>query len=228
MKIQHSILGEFQLEISLNNIVAIIDNSRIVCSLYKIEKRTALKFYVDKLIRGKKTGGIVISESEYEAIKLEQKELDNLEKTQKYNEFLLKEKVCYHTSYNFFTPKGIEYSEAACDIVKKNLDNDIIIKKEHDIGDYSISYTYEITGQKLLEMLEIAEHEVNDKKLAKDKIENDKKAEIYLLAKKTGEKQLLYKWSESCNDKNEECDIDNLYQYVMPDGTLKIERHHTW
>ena len=51
---------------------------------------------------------------------------------------------------------------------------------------------------------------------------------IYEKAKETGIKQLLYKYSDDCNDDNEECDLDMVYEYAMPDGTMNVERQHTW
>jgi hypothetical protein len=47
-------------------------------------------------------------------------------------------------------------------------------------------------------------------------------------AKTTGEPQLVCSWSEDCDDPNEDCSCDNCYEYAMPDGTFKTERHHTW
>ena len=51
---------------------------------------------------------------------------------------------------------------------------------------------------------------------------------IFEKAKATGEKQLLNKWCEYCNDKNEDCNIDTIHAYAMPDGSVKTERCHTW
>lgn len=67
------------------------------------------------------------------------------------------------------------------------------------------------------------------KKNQEFKIKKDKeKAAIFEKARLTNEKQLLSKWSEECNDENEDCDIDNCYMYAMPDGSTKIERIHTY
>jgi len=51
---------------------------------------------------------------------------------------------------------------------------------------------------------------------------------IYAEAKATGIKQLLYKYSDDCDDDNEDCSLDMVYEYAMPDGTTKTERQHTW
>jgi len=47
-------------------------------------------------------------------------------------------------------------------------------------------------------------------------------------ARKTGKPVLLQKWSEPCNDPREECSLDIVRQYAMPDGSVKVERNHTW
>lgn len=47
-------------------------------------------------------------------------------------------------------------------------------------------------------------------------------------AKTTGKPVVLRTWSEDCNDPREECDIDTVTEYAMPDGSTKIDRRHTW
>lgn len=102
---------------------------------------------------------------------------------------------------------------------------------EYDLGDYSITYEYEMPLGTLLEKIE------EIKKLYEEKIEKDnvKKAEheakikaIQDVAKEKGEKQEVHRWSEPCNDKKEECNVDICVEYAMPDGTFKVERYHTW
>ncbi len=59
----------------------------------------------------------------------------------------------------------------------------------------------------------------------------EKKAERqakFAEARRTGKPVELRRWSEPCPDPNESCDIDNVFEYAMPDGTIKVERHHTW
>ena len=55
-----------------------------------------------------------------------------------------------------------------------------------------------------------------------------KRQAIFDEAKRTGQKQLLLQYSDNCNDPNEDCDVDICYEYAMPNGTIKTERHHTW
>ena len=47
-------------------------------------------------------------------------------------------------------------------------------------------------------------------------------------ARETGRPVLLQKWSEPCSDPREECSLDIVHQYAMPDGSVKVERNHTW
>jgi len=47
-------------------------------------------------------------------------------------------------------------------------------------------------------------------------------------ARETGRPVLLQKWSEPCSDPREECSLDIVRQYAMPDGSVKTERNHTW
>ena len=56
----------------------------------------------------------------------------------------------------------------------------------------------------------------------------EKENELKELAKTTGTKQLLSSHAEECNNKNEDCSLDWIYEYAMPDGILKTERTHTY
>jgi len=51
---------------------------------------------------------------------------------------------------------------------------------------------------------------------------------LFEIARKTGEKQLINKWLEDCNDPQEECNTDICYEWAMPDGTRQYTRNHTW
>lgn len=47
-------------------------------------------------------------------------------------------------------------------------------------------------------------------------------------AKKTGEKQLLKKYTTRCNDPKKECNIDFVKLYATPSGDIETERTHTY
>lgn len=52
---------------------------------------------------------------------------------------------------------------------------------------------------------------------------------IFLRAKSTGERQFLGQYNELCNDVTEEdCNLDHVYVYVLPNGELEEIRIHTW
>lgn len=51
---------------------------------------------------------------------------------------------------------------------------------------------------------------------------------LFEIARKTGEKQLISKWLENCNDPKEECNTDICCKWAMPDGTITYTRNHTW
>lgn len=72
---------------------------------------------------------------------------------------------------------------------------------------------------------------VISKMLEKERIKQEKeekKKQIFEKAKTTGENQLLYKYSDECNDPEESCDIDDVYIFAMPDGATEEERFHNW
>jgi hypothetical protein len=47
-------------------------------------------------------------------------------------------------------------------------------------------------------------------------------------AKRTGKRVELRSWMDDCNDPREQCSLDHVTEYAMPDGTTKIVRQHTW
>jgi hypothetical protein len=51
---------------------------------------------------------------------------------------------------------------------------------------------------------------------------------LFARAKETGKEQLISQWSEGCNNPKEECNLDIVCKWAMPDGTIKITRDHTW
>lgn len=88
---------------------------------------------------------------------------------------------------------------------------------------------YEIDLDIVLESEEYKEHLLKMGENKKHKQEAElKRLQAFETAKKTGTKQFLSSWSEECNEPEESCDIDNVYLYAMPDGSMKEERNHTW
>ncbi len=65
------------------------------------------------------------------------------------------------------------------------------------------------------------------KKAQKEAVETDRAAK-FAEASETGKPVVLRKWSTDCCDSREECSMDIVTEYAMPDGSTKTESHHTW
>jgi hypothetical protein len=74
-----------------------------------------------------------------------------------------------------------------------------------------------------LTLVEVLEKRINVKKEKEEKLNL-----LFNKAKETGEKQEITHYTTECNNPIEECNIDIVYEYAMPDGTRKIERIHTY
>lgn len=144
--------------------------------------------------------------------------------------------ISFCTSYDFSLGKyakstrGIAIAKLLADgkiaAVVKNLMSDF--QTGCDYGDYSITYDYQISVIKFENIVnETFDKIETERKIKKENKEAERKA-IFDKAKTTGEKQVLSHWSEDCNDPNEECNVDIIYVYAMPDGTTKQTRNHTW
>lgn len=127
-----------------------------------------------------------------------------------------------------------KYFSDAISILKKSklrisdLIKDNYIYKEFD-WDFNESYTITFgTFKKIVaEAQKTIDKEEAEKRRYMEKREKERQ-EKFEEAKRTGEKVLLQKWTEPCNDPKEECSLDAITQYAMPDGTVKTVRHHTW
>jgi len=132
-----------------------------------------------------------------------------------------------------------------------------IVVQFHD-GEYLSAYTAYGIGAKLLEELGLAsyisgwgtrvDNELIDtigklftytqaleyakpaleEKERQQKEKEEKNKEVFNKAHETGERQLLYKYSDDCNDPTEDCSLDMVYIYAMPDGKIETVRQHTW
>ncbi len=77
------------------------------------------------------------------------------------------------------------------------------------------------------EAAEAAEKKAAEEAAQKAAADQKRKAK-FERARETGRPVLLAQWTEPCNDPREECSLDIVQQYVMPDGSVKTERNHTW
>ena len=73
-----------------------------------------------------------------------------------------------------------------------------------------------------------AEEKIEGPKREKAMKEEKRKQEVFAKAKETGEKQELNRWTEGCNDPKEECNLDIVTEWAMPDGSTETTRTHTW
>ncbi|MED5050628.1 hypothetical protein P9850_01925 [Anoxybacillus rupiensis] len=110
---------------------------------------------------------------------------------------------------------------------------EVLNRKADDVdwGDYSITYDYRMIFGELKLLVKAAKEEnekIENEKAKKEAEQKEKLDKLFEEAKRTGEKVEIRRWTTSCNDPNEECDLDTIIEYAMPDGSIKKERYHTW
>ncbi len=69
---------------------------------------------------------------------------------------------------------------------------------------------------------------VLEAKEAKKAAAEAERAEKFEEAKKTGKPVEIRSWTADCNDPHEQCSLDIITEYAMPDGTITTDREHTW
>jgi hypothetical protein len=84
-------------------------------------------------------------------------------------------------------------------------------------------------GQKFtrLQARELAQPAIDAKKFSED-AEKAAHERVFSEAARTGKPVVLDSYSDECNDPREECDLDHVTVYAMPDGSTKESRSHTW
>ena len=75
--------------------------------------------------------------------------------------------------------------------------------------------------------IELSQAREQAKKAAQEIVDAARQAK-FDEARETGKPVLLKTWSEECSDPGEECNLDMVTQYAMPDGTIRTGRQHTW
>lgn len=192
------------------------------------EKLQAVEFNVKRKILGNVIAGVKLEKEHYEYIKSKIEEAEKLKELAEQKEWddLLngnkKIKVYYHDGE--YLSAYIVFGKEAKLLEKLGLARYIEgwgTKVEEEL--------VEAVGEEFT--YEQAKNFVQPKIEAKKEQEAKRKAEIEAKiqeAKETGKPVELRRWVESCNDPKEDCDIDHVVEYVMPDGTTKTERYHTW
>ncbi|WP_374723589.1 hypothetical protein [Calidifontibacillus erzurumensis] len=145
-------------------------------------------------------------------------------------------KLAWGTDHSFIV--GFSDNSILSEMLKKIEKSEIDIAKalgrkadETDLGDYSMTKYFKITFAELKKLVAEGEAEIAAKermeaeKEEQRKIEEQKKFEE---AKRTGKPVELSRYTTFCNNPNEECNIDIVVTYALPDGSIKTERIHTW
>lgn len=90
---------------------------------------------------------------------------------------------------------------------------------------------YEISNDDMMQIYDTIvnkEDEIGKIEKAKQEKRKEEQKKTFETAKATGERQVLYKTFDECDDPREECSMDEIVVYAMPDGSTKTERHHTY
>lgn len=95
---------------------------------------------------------------------------------------------------------------------------------ERDSGLYTRDGWWKVSTAELMEAVAQAKAKIEE---AQAKIEEEFDRALRI-ARSTGKDVKVRSWTEPCNDPREDCDIDEVVEYVRPDGTRCQKRHHTW
>jgi len=131
------------------------------------------------------------------------------------------EKVKREATVNFYS-SGWESHQIHIDT---RYDIDTQLEKEANY------YPDDCTFESLKNDFEKAFNKRKEEKEAVEKRAAKRKEEIAKIKEKaiaSGEKQTLDSWQTGCDDPDEECNLDFVTKWAMPDGTEKITRQHTW
>lgn len=204
---------------------------------------------IQKLFNANVKGYVLLSNENAPKVKEKAEEL-----LKEYRETKLKEarkqltdetkiKLIMDTSYTFITVEDIEYADEldefkeGANLIKETMKTDDIEKvlgrkhDEVDMGDYSITYTYNMTYGEFKKLFKAAEQKKAEIERRKQEREAQKQKEIdekFKQARETGEKVELERWTAGCDDPSADCDLDIIVKYAMPDGSTKTERYHTY
>lgn len=152
-------------------------------------------------------------------------------------------KLFISTSHNFITVEDVEYADEleelkeGEDLIRETMeisDIESVLGRKHDefdIDDYSSTHTFYMTYAEFKKIIKAAEQKKMEIKQRKQELEAQRQKEIeekFKQARETGEKVELERWTAECDDPTEDCDIDIVIKYAMPDGATKTERYHTY
>lgn len=79
-----------------------------------------------------------------------------------------------------------------------------------------------------LYQIEVGKMEKIEEVEIEDKEESKKRKEVKALVEATGEAQILKRYSTECDDPDEECNLDYITIWLLPNGRTIEKRQHTW
>ena len=122
--------------------------------------------------------------------------------------------VCFHTDYSSHWWRGDDRTPLE-QIIKEGSAMLTCCHKE-ETTEESVRKAYDSFMQRR-----------EERKTRQEKRENKEQA-AFARAKESGQKQKIRGYSVECDDPHEECDLDIVTEWAMPDGSVKTTRHHTW
>jgi len=193
-----------------------------------IQDKKAISFNTIQNIAGKKVGGIVIPEEMFVEIKKLEESFKLAEETKQSQELndIKNGKISIEVKFydgEYLSGHTLHGKQAELLVelgLARYVDGWGYLVNERVVEVLSETFTYSQAVEFAQPKIEAAEKLVASEKA--------KVAAKFLEAKETGNKVKLESWMEECNDHNEDCSLDNVITYAMPDGTVKTERHHTW
>ena len=193
-----------------------------------IQDKKAISFNAVQNIAGKKVGGIVIPEEIFTQIKNLSESFKMEEKAKQLKELndIKNGKIAIEVKFHdgeYLSGHTLHGKQAELLVelgLARYVDGWGYLANNGVVEALGETFTYS-------QAVEFAQPKI----LAAEKLVASEKAKVeakFLEAKETGKKVKLESWMEDCNDRNEDCSLDNVITYAMPDGTVKTERNHTW
>ena len=141
-------------------------------------------------------------------------------------------KIRWHDDTEYFDGYDMPVKSFKINIPEKLRMDELLEKALKELGINISDYkTVDYIKRSIKDNEKVGEMKLRE--IVKGRLENKKAQEeklnaIFEKAKETGEKQEISHWMDDCNDKYEECNIDIVYEYAMPNGSTKIIRSHTY
>jgi rRNA maturation protein Rpf1 len=224
--VKNKTIGDVEVHVNQNRALATIQGQKVVLDLAKGYQKGVVYFEEHIKIKGvtKKVNGMSLSKEDFDNVKNAYDKIKSYFDKKEYEEKMQRQ-ASYHSSYGFICIN--EYEHVLHHRVAKLLEEQN--KKESvDWGDYSTDTTFTVTNKEVLEMLSIEKVKYEQEKEVRKQEAKKRMDELFAEAKAANKPVKISSWSEDCNDPHEECDIDIVTEYAMPNGSIKTERNHTW